>query len=122
MGGGYDIFLASSHDAAAAEAAASAGKLLQGLEGPLTEQDLLVIRHILKTAEAAAVVECQSGHASSSNITLAKLLQAYEAVLPQHGLLPQGDTHYYRILLKLTLDPNHDWWSRFQKERKQWNR
>lgn len=108
--------------AAAAEASASAGRLLQGLEGPLCEQDLLIIRHILRTADLTAVKDCESGHATSSRITLAKLLQAYEVVLPQHGLLPQEDTHFYRILLKLTLDPNHDWWQRFHKETKLWSR
>lgn len=123
MGGGYDIeYLADSSPAAAAEAAASAGKLLSGLSGPLNEQDLLIIKHILNTAEVAAVEECHSGRASNSQLSLSKLLQAYEAVLPQHGLLPQEDTHYYRILLKLALDPNHDWWQRFQREQKLWNR
>jgi hypothetical protein len=123
VGGGYDIeYLVDSSPAAAAEAARATSKLLTGLEGPLTEQDLLIIKHILKTAETIAVDECRLGRASSSHISLAKLLQAYETVLPQHGLMAQEDTHYYRILLKLTLDPNHDWWQRFHKEQKLWAR
>jgi protein SFI1 len=127
VGGGYEIdYLPGSSPGAAAaaaqEAAAAADQLLSGLEGPLSEQDLLIIRHILKAAEAAAVQECRLRRASSSHISLAQLLQAYETVLPQHGLLPQEDTHYYRILLKLGLDPNHDWWQRFHKERQAWSR
>lgn len=122
VGGGYDIVLAGTNPGAAAAAAASAGKLLQGLEGPLTEQDLLVLKQILKTAEAAVLAEIEAGNPNSAHITLSKLLQAYEEVLPQHGLLPQEDTHYYRILLKLTLDPDHDWWQRFYKERKLYTR
>ncbi len=127
VGGGYDIehlLAASSSPVAAAQAAAaSVGKLLTGLEGPLTEQDLLIIKHILKTAEATAVDDCQSGRCSSGpRISLARLLQAYDAVLPQHGLVPQEDTHYYRILLKLTLDPNSDWWQRFHNEQRLWNK
>lgn len=99
--------------------------MLQGLEGPLSAEDLLIIKHILKTAEAAAVADAQGGQSSgisSCSITLSKLLQAYEDVLPQHGLFPAEDVYYYRILLKLTLDPNHDWWRRFHKERKLWTR
>lgn len=99
------------------------GKLLTGLEGPLTEQDLLIVKHILKTAQATAVEDFQSGRCTSNpRISLARLLQAYDAVLPQHGLVPQEDTHYYRILLKLTLDPSNDWWQRFHKEQKLWSK
>lgn len=127
VGGGYDIeylLESSTSPAAAAQAAAaSVGKLLTGLEGPLTEQDLLIVKHILQTAEATAVEDFQSGRCTSNpRISLARLLQAYDAVLPQHGLVPQEDTHYYRILLKLTLDPSNDWWQRFHKEQKLWSK
>ena len=125
VGGGYEIdYLAavSSPAAATQAAAASVGKLLTGLEGPLTEQDLLIVKHILKTAEATAVEDCQSGRSSSSHVSLARLLQAYEAVLPLHGLVPQEDAHYYRILLKLTLDPHNDWWQRFHTEQRLWSK
>jgi hypothetical protein len=88
----------------------------------LTEQHLLVLKQILKTAEAAVLAEIEAGNPNNAHITLSKLLQAYEEVLPQYGLLPQEDTHYYRILLKLTLDPDHDWWQRFNKERKLYTR
>lgn len=127
VGGGYEIvYLPGSPCAAAAAAqaaAAAADQLLtSGLKGPLSEQDLLIIRHIIKAAEAAAVQDCRVRRASSSHISLAQLLQAYETVLPQHGLLPQEDTHYYCILLKLGLDPDHDWWQRFHRERQAWSR
>lgn len=127
VGGGYEVHFAeqgSSTDTAAAAALAAddAGKLLQGLQGPLTEQDLCIIKHILQHAEGTAVEDARTGRAAGIHIGLAHLLEAYDAVLPQHGLLAQADTHYYRILLKLALDPNHDWWDRFHRECSLWAR
>lgn len=46
-----------------------------------------------------------------------RLLRAYEAVLPRHGVRPQDDIYYYRFLLKLSLDPDPDWWAKFDRER-----
>lgn len=37
-------------------------------------------------------------------------------VLPRHGVIPEEDIHYYRILLRLSLDPDPDWWSKFDRE------
>ena len=47
-------------------------------------------------------------------ITLMELLSAYEAVLGGHGILVAEDSYYYRLLLKLNLDPGLDWWTKFQ--------
>lgn len=120
VGGGYEILDAHSDAAQAADAATSMGRLLQGLEGPFSEEDLLIIKQILSTAEKEAISDAQQGH--GGQVTLSRLLHAYESVLPQHGLLPAEDLHYYHILLKLALDPDQDWWERFHREQKQWNR
>ncbi len=52
----------------------------------------------------------------SGVVTLQAILQAYQAVLPHHGVKPDEDTYYYRLLLKLSLDPNLDWWVKLGKE------
>ena len=49
-------------------------------------------------------------------VTLLKLLQAYEAVLKKHNISPNEDTYYYRLLLKLSLEPSPDWWGKFYRE------
>lgn len=79
-------------------------------------------------------------------MTLQKLLKAYEVVLPRHGARPEEDIYYYRcgggqggrahaqacvreaaaltlppahprrLLLKLSLDPDPDWWSKYRRE------
>ncbi|KAF5836739.1 hypothetical protein DUNSADRAFT_5527 [Dunaliella salina] len=52
----------------------------------------------------------------SGEVTLQKLLKAYELVLPRHGARPEEDIYYYRLLLKLSLDPDPDWWGKFRRE------
>ena len=47
-------------------------------------------------------------------VTLMELLSAYEAVLGRHGVQVAEDSYYYRLLLKLSLDPGLDWWTKFQ--------
>ena len=37
------------------------------------------------------------------------MLKFYEATLRREGLSPEEDTHLYRFLLQLSLDPNPDW-------------
>ena len=51
-----------------------------------------------------------------SQLTLLKLLQAYEAVLKKHNISASEDTYYYRLLLKLSLEPSPDWWGKFHRE------
>ena len=53
---------------------------------------------------------------SHSQITLLRLITAYEAVLRKIGLDPAEDVFYYRFLLKLALDSGGDWWMKFQRE------
>ena len=43
--------------------------------------------------------------------------QAYESVLTEHGISPEEDTQYYRFLLKLSLDPDPDWWVKYEREK-----
>ena len=43
--------------------------------------------------------------------------QAYESVLQQHGIEPEEDTDYYRFLLKLSLDPDPNWWVKYEREK-----
>jgi hypothetical protein len=50
-------------------------------------------------------------------LPLELLLRSYEAVLLRHSVLPEQDFHYYRLLLKLFLDPNPDWWAKLYAER-----
>ena len=49
-------------------------------------------------------------------VTLLKLLRAYEAVLKKHNISAHEDTYYYRLLLKLSLEPSPDWWGKFYRE------
>ena len=48
-------------------------------------------------------------------VTLLKLLRAYDEVLTARGLDAEADTHYYRLLLQLSLDPSPDWWERLRR-------
>ena len=45
------------------------------------------------------------------------MLKAYEVVLRKHSIQAAEDTYYYRLLLKLSLDPNPDWWAKLAHER-----
>ncbi|EFJ32630.1 hypothetical protein SELMODRAFT_407642 [Selaginella moellendorffii] len=49
-------------------------------------------------------------------VRLTDVLRAYDTVLQRHGLDPTEDTFYYRMLLKLSLRPEHDWWNKLNKE------
>lgn len=45
------------------------------------------------------------------------MLKSYNIVLHSLGLDPEQDTHFYRILLKLSLDKQEsDWWARMYRE------
>ena len=50
----------------------------------------------------------------SWQVTLVRMLKAYEEVLARRGILASEDSHYYRLLLGLSLVPGPDWWSKFQ--------
>lgn len=56
---------------------------------------------------------CVTGN---GKVTLQRLLKSYEQVLPRYNVRPDEDIYYYRFLLKLSLDPNPDWWAKLQQE------
>jgi len=37
-------------------------------------------------------------------------------VLKKHNIDASEDTYYYRLLLKLSLEPSPDWWGKFYRE------
>jgi hypothetical protein len=37
-------------------------------------------------------------------------------VLRQLGIQPEADTFYYRCILKLSLDPEVNWWKKLERE------
>jgi len=43
-----------------------------------------------------------------------KMLAAYEGVLEGHGIPAAEDSHYYRLLLDLSLEPATDWRSKIE--------
>jgi len=90
-------------------------KLLPAADGPYSDYDLCIIEQIILLAEQICQQDYIAGR-SGKDLTLAKLLQAYEVVLPKHGVVPAEDVYYYRILLKLSLDPDVSWWSKFDKQ------
>ena len=53
---------------------------------------------------------------STPNCQPFRLSHAPAQVLPRHGVIPEEDIHYYRILLRLSLDPDPDWWAKFDRE------
>ncbi|MEW5316572.1 MAG: hypothetical protein WDW38_007939 [Sanguina aurantia] len=80
-----------------------------------SDYDLGIIADILRSAEGSA------GHAAfvgagTGEVTLQRLLKSYEQVLPRYNVRPDEDIYYYRFLLKLSLDPNPDWWAKLQRE------
>ena len=68
---------------------------------------------ILALAESNARDDAENG-TSDGQVTLLRLLKAYDVVLRQHSIVPEEDTHFYRFLLKLSLDPYPNWWDKLQ--------
>lgn len=71
---------------------------------------LQIIAAIISLAESKAI---QNG-VPSGEISLPELLQAYDSVLRQHCIVPEEDSHFYRFLLKLSLEPYPNWWDQLQ--------
>lgn len=55
-------------------------------------------------------------HTTNNNRTELVALLPHAKVLPRHGVVPEEDIYYYRILLRLSLDPEPDWWAKYDKE------
>ena len=49
-------------------------------------------------------------------VQLHHVLRSYEEVLPRHGVAVVSDTHFYRVLLRLSLDTDLDWHARLERE------
>lgn len=67
-----------------------------------------VLQQILRHARLEATQEAGFG-TGGGTVTLSRLLGAYGHVLQSMGILAEGDTHYYRLVLKLSLQPDHNW-------------
>eukprot|EP00854_Cymbomonas_tetramitiformis_P002157 gene2157-2863_t len=74
-----------------------------------------ILEDILRLAERTAHEDALNGRGQDS-ITLLRLLKAYDIVLRKNNLIPAEDTFYYRLLLKLSLDPDPDWWAKLERE------
>ena len=59
---------------------------------------------------------CTAETSHEAEFSLHSILKAYEQVLPKYDEDPSEDVHYYRLLLKLSLDPTPCWWAKFQNE------
>ena len=90
-------------------------KALPRSKHPYRQEDLDMMAEILRTAEIIAQNELQEG-IGSGELNLLRLLKAYELVLRKHDVVPAEDTYFYRFLLKLSLDPDTDWWAKFNRE------
>lgn len=113
----YDRFHIQLDATAVSETYLASCETLRALpapEGPYTGYDLSIIHEILQLAAATVQQEYAAGKGSNV-VTLVKVLQAYDVVLPHHGVVPSEDVHYYRALLQLSLDPNPDWFGKFQQ-------
>ncbi len=54
-------------------------------------------------------------------VSVAHMLQAYQKVLPRHGIIAAEDTYYYRMVITLSLRPEADWWDKLQAESSLWH-
>lgn len=63
-----------------------------------------------------SLAESDAKEEGSIEISLAHLLEAYHTVLRQHNVVPEEDSHYYRFLLKISLEPYQNWWDKLQAE------
>ena len=137
VGGGYAYFqpadAALAADAGTPHAAAAAGRAgAPNLTGASpSEADLDVVREIILVAEerarraarrsARSAGGAGSGSAAAAATAAAEppleaLLRAYDDVLPRRGVAPAEDVHFYRILLRMSLDPAPGWWARWDRE------
>lgn len=53
----------------------------------------------------------------ADGISLSLILKSYADVLKEHGIVPEEDTHFYRMVLKLSLDPNSNWKQKLHREK-----
>lgn len=142
VGGGYDfVEETESNPICMPGAVNQALRALPAHDHPYSQYDLDLMAEILRKGDAQVHKELCSGNGSGevmfqsllltalltavkcahptcclSQLTLLKLLQAYESVLKKHNISASEDTYYYRLLLKLSLEPSPDWWGKFHRE------
>ena len=75
-----------------------------------------LLRHAQRVIEACCSHEYVMG---AVQIPLAQIFQAYKSVLHNHGIAASEDTHYYRLLIALSLRPESSWWAKLDAERQQ---
>ncbi|KAF8062705.1 aldo-keto reductase 2 [Scenedesmus sp. PABB004] len=98
---------------------APAGPEEPGAGDPPSAHDWGVVEAVLRAAEAAARADHAAGRGDGGGaVTLPRLLAAYEAVLPAHGVAPAEDVAVYRLLLQLSLDPRPDWHAKLAAARR----
>ncbi|GAB4814567.1 hypothetical protein N2152v2_001613 [Parachlorella kessleri] len=112
VGGGFEYSHSARYPAALVSSAAyQTYRALPAVSAPLTVDDILVVSLILRHAEATGPPT------SSQPVTLSVVLRSYHAVLKALRLDAESDTHFYRIILKLSLDKGEtDWWARLLRE------
>ena len=67
-----------------------------------------------------AAIYCSQQHLTwTMQVPLAQIIQAYKSVLLHHGIAASEDTHYYRLLIALSLRPEGSWWAKLDAERQQ---
>ncbi|KAK9909199.1 hypothetical protein WJX75_008650 [Coccomyxa subellipsoidea] len=69
------------------------------------EYDQRMLAEIIQQAEAIAAQDSWLGR---SQVNVAHMLQAYQKVLPRHGIIAAEDTYYYRMVITLSLRPEAD--------------
>ncbi|GLI66402.1 hypothetical protein VaNZ11_010163, partial [Volvox africanus] len=82
---------------------------------PYSSYDYAIIAEVIRDADAAVAKAYKKG-TGSGIVTLQCILKAYEHVLSRHGIKSEEDTYYYRLVLKLSLDPEPDWWAKLNRE------
>ena len=100
-----------SSPGAAAVSRATLRAIPEPLE-PYSTEDLDLLAEILRSAEDRALRDAKRGRRAVA-VTQLRVLQAYEAVLRAVGIDAQEDEYFYRPVLQMCLDPEPDWWRKF---------
>ncbi|GMH44930.1 hypothetical protein BSKO_12887 [Bryopsis sp. KO-2023] len=91
-------------------------KVLSSGSTGYTPGDFQLMEEILDKAEAGAQEEQLLG-TGTGEMCLSRVLKSYSEVLRKNSIIPEEDTHFYCLLLKLSLDPNPDWKEKLYNER-----
>ena len=81
--------------------------LLASQDKSYSSHDFEILGEIIQGAETSS---------AGKRVTLTKILKSYDRTLSGHGIDCEKDTRLYRFILKLSLDPNPDWWAKYDAE------